>query len=161
MPPHRPKNYASSLPAPSPHAKRASFGVSKRLAGPAAAWGPKGDRGRVHLPKRRYLGGRLLADVRADKSRAALTREPREPDETPIWADDEVGRNVVATLKQAGTRKGTAGALGRLVDSGGRRRHREQLLKTRDAPRPPAHRRLAAVINHLQEGTSLLGVYTG
>jgi hypothetical protein len=76
----------------------------------------------VRLLERRYPGGRLTANARADKSRAALTAS-REPDETPFRASHEVGRDVIATLKRVGTQRGTAGALGRLVDSGRRRRH--------------------------------------
>lgn len=83
--------------------------------------------GLMRLPEGRYPSGRLAANVRADRSRAALTCGLREPDETPLRAADEVGRDVVATLMRSGTRKGTAGALGRLVDSSGRRYHREQL----------------------------------
>lgn len=85
----------------------------------------------VLLPAGRYPGGRLTADVRAERSRAALTREPRETDETPLRAADEVGRDMVATLKRAGTRKGTAGVLEGLVDSSGRHRYRKQIPLSR------------------------------
>ncbi|HZG51087.1 MAG TPA: hypothetical protein VEZ40_03025 [Pyrinomonadaceae bacterium] len=81
----------------------------------------------------RYAGVKLMADVRADRSRVALDRAKKEPDKTPLAATDEAGRDTVATLEQAGPRKGIRGALSRLVESGDRRRHREQLLETKEA----------------------------
>jgi hypothetical protein len=56
------------------------------------------------LPQREADGGcaRRQKQCRVD-------REPREPDETLLQAADEVGRDVVATLKRAGTRRGPRG----------------------------------------------------
>lgn len=87
----------------------------------------------VRLLEERYAGVKLMADVRSDRSRVALARATKEPDKTPLPATDEAGRDTVATLEQAGTRKGIRGALGRLVESGERRRLREQLLVTQEA----------------------------
>lgn len=87
----------------------------------------------VRLLEERYAGVVLMADVRADRSKAALASATKEPDKTLLPATDETGRDAVATLEQAGTRKGIAGALGRLVESGERRRLREQLLETKEA----------------------------
>ncbi|MCA1612836.1 MAG: hypothetical protein LC800_01530 [Acidobacteria bacterium] len=87
----------------------------------------------VWLLEERYAGVRLMADVRADRSKAALASATKEPDKTLLPATDKTGHDAVATLEQAGTRKGIVGALGRLVESGGRRRLREQLLEAKDA----------------------------
>jgi len=87
----------------------------------------------VRSLEERYAGVKLMADVRADRSRVALDRAKKEPDKTPLAATDEAGRDTVATLEQAGPRKGIRGALSRLVESGDRRRHREQLLETKEA----------------------------
>lgn len=86
----------------------------------------------VRSLEERYAGVRLMADVRADRSRVALDRATKEPDKTPLAATDESGRDTVATLEQAGTSKGIRGTLGRLVESGERRRLREQLLETKE-----------------------------
>lgn len=86
----------------------------------------------VRLLEERYAGVQLVAEVRADRSRTALTRSSKEPDKTLLPATDETGRDTVATLEQAGTRKGIMGTLGRLVESGGRRRLREQLHEAKD-----------------------------
>lgn len=87
----------------------------------------------VQSLEERYAGVKLMADVWADRSRVALAQASKEPDKTSLPATDETGRDSVATLEQAGARKGIVGALGRLVESGERRRLREQLLRTRDA----------------------------
>jgi hypothetical protein len=87
----------------------------------------------VRSLEERYAGMKLMAELRADRSWAALTRDTKEPDKTPLPATDETGRDAVATLKQAGARKGIIGAVVRLAESGERRRLREQLLQTRDA----------------------------
>jgi hypothetical protein len=87
----------------------------------------------VRLLEERYAGVLLVAEVRADSSKTALTQSSKEPDKTLLPATDETGRDTVATLEQAGTRKGIMGALGRLVESGGRRRLREQLYEAKDA----------------------------
>lgn len=87
----------------------------------------------VQLLEERYAGVQLVAEVRADRSRVALARDTKEPSKTLLPATDEAGSYTVATLEQAGARKGVAGAIGRLVESGGRRRLREQLLETKDA----------------------------
>jgi hypothetical protein len=87
----------------------------------------------VRALEERYAGVKLMADVRADKSRVALDRATKEPDKTPLAATDEAGRDTVATLEQVGTRKGIRGTLSRLVESGERRRLREQLLETKEA----------------------------
>jgi len=80
-----------------------------------------------------YAGVELMADVRADRSRVALDRATKAPDKTPLAATDEAGRDTVATLEQAGMRKGIRGTLGRLVESSDRRRLREQLLEKKEA----------------------------
>jgi hypothetical protein len=87
----------------------------------------------VRLLEERYAGVLLVAEVRADRSRAALARDTKEPDRTLLPATDEAERYTVATLAQAGARKGIVATIGRLVESGGRRRLREQLLETKDA----------------------------
>jgi hypothetical protein len=87
----------------------------------------------VQLLEERYAGVKLMADVRADRSRVALTQATKEPDKTLLPVTDETGRDAVATLEQAGTRKGVRGTLGRLFESGERRRLREQLLEAKDA----------------------------
>jgi len=86
----------------------------------------------VRALEERYAGVKLMADVRADRSRVALDRATKEPDKTPLAATDESGRDTVATLEQAGMRKGIKGTLSRLVESGERRRLREQLLETKE-----------------------------
>jgi hypothetical protein len=86
----------------------------------------------VRALEERYAGVKLMADVRANRSRVALDRATNEPDKTPLAATDEAGRDTVATLEQAGTGKGIRGTLGRLVESGERRRLREQLLETKE-----------------------------
>jgi hypothetical protein len=86
----------------------------------------------VRLLEERYAGVKLMADVCADRSRVALDRATKEPDKMPLATTDEAGRDTVATLEQAGTRKGIRGTLGRLVESGERRRLREQLLGTKE-----------------------------
>jgi hypothetical protein len=87
----------------------------------------------VRSLEERYAGVKLMADVRADKSKVSLGRAMKEPDKTPLATTDEAGRDTAATLEQVGTRKGIRGTLGRLVESGDRRRHREQLLETKEA----------------------------
>jgi hypothetical protein len=87
----------------------------------------------VQLLEERYAGVLLVAEVRADRSRAALARDTKEPDRTLLPATDEAERYTVTTLEQAGARKGIMATIGRLVESGGRRRLREQLLETKDA----------------------------
>ena len=62
-----------------------------------------------------------------------MARDTEEPGKTLLPATDEAGSYTVATLERAGARKGFAGAIGRLVESSGRRRLREQLLETKDA----------------------------
>lgn len=92
-----------------------------------------GSGGPVQLLEERYAGVLLVAEVRADRSRAALARDTKEPDRTLLPATDEAERYTVTTLEQAGARKGIVATIGRLVESGGRRRLREQLLETKDA----------------------------
>lgn len=87
----------------------------------------------MRLLEERYAGVQLVAEVRAERSKTKLTQSSKEPDKTLLPATDETGRDTVATLEQAGTRKGIVGALGRLVESGGRRRLREQLYEAKDA----------------------------
>ena len=92
-----------------------------------------GSGGPVQLLEGRYAGVLLVAEVRADRSRAALARDTKEPGKTLLPATDEAERYTVTTLEQAGARKGIVATIGRLVEGGGRRRLREQLLETKDA----------------------------
>jgi hypothetical protein len=92
-----------------------------------------GSGGPVQLLEERYAGVQFVAEVRADRSKVALARDTKEPGKTLLPATDEAERYTVATLEQAGARKGFAGAISRFVESGGRRRLREQLLETKDA----------------------------
>jgi hypothetical protein len=86
----------------------------------------------VQLLEERYAGVQLMAEVRTHRARTALHRATKELDKTLLPATDENGRDTVATLDQVGTRKGVMGALGRLIESGEKRRLREQLLETKD-----------------------------
>lgn len=87
----------------------------------------------VQRLEERYAGVKLMAEVRADRSSVALARDAKDPDKTLLPATDEAGRDAVATLEQAGTRKRIMGTLGRLFESGDRRRLREQLLGAKEA----------------------------
>lgn len=92
-----------------------------------------GDGNHVRGLEEKYAGVELMAEVRADRSRRAISAATRNPAKIVLPAKDEAGRDLALTLEQVGMQKGVTGLLKKIVEGREGRRLREQLIEAKDA----------------------------